>query len=171
MQLIRNRIIVDDHWQHVPDEEGVPGNGILPDGNIIVSLSLWHTHRRALLARSSGLGLRLRATDNVDGIAGDLNRFNVIALEFGAFTDGRGYSQARLLRERHRYGGEIRAVGEFLTDQLFFMERCGINAFEIPEGQDVRQALTAFSEITVVYQPSSDRRGLVFEQRRAYAAP
>lgn len=171
MQIIRGREIVEDHWQHVLDAEDMLETPDLPQGNIIVSPSRWRGQRNTLLARDSDLGLRLGAQEKVDAIACDLYRFTLIALEFGVFTDGRGYSQARLLRERYRYGDEIRAVGEFLPDQLFFMERCGIDAFEIPEGQDIRQALRAFLEITVVYQPAADGQALCRQVPRTHASP
>ena len=170
MQIIRDRRIVNDHWQHVPDSDGMPEGLVPPRGDIIVSIQRWQLQRDALLARGSELGLRLCGTDDVEAVAADLHRFRVIALEFAAFTDGQGYSQARLLRERYNYAGEIRAVGEFISDQMFFLERSGVNAFEIPPGEDLGRALRAFSEMSVTYQPAADRHDSVFHRRRQYVS-
>ena len=80
----------------------------------------------------------------------------MIAIDFPAFKDGRGFSQARLLRERYGYKGEIRAVGDVARDQMFFMARCGINAFEVKPGRSLEDALKAFNDFSVTYQPAAD---------------
>lgn len=165
MRIIRNQLIVDDHWQHVPDGSESPEGVTLPEGDIIVSLARWQTQRERLLARVSRLGIRLKGTDRVETIAEELAYFSTIALEFTIFTDGRGYSQARSLRQRYGYRGEIRAVGDFLRDQLFFMHRCGINAFEMRADRDLEDALKAFTEFSVTYQPAADPSDLVFHRR------
>lgn len=164
MQIIRDRTLVTDHWRHVPDDAPVGGRG--EDEAVIVSLAHWQRDRQALRACGANLGLRLSATDALETIADELTCFRVIALEFGVFTDGRGYSQARLLRQRYGYTGEIRAVGDFLQDQVFFLERCGVNAFEIPAGQDIGETLNAFAEISITYQPAADTGELIFHRRR-----
>ena len=164
MQIIRNRAVVDDHWQHLPDDGALDCGG--ENKALIVSLARWARDRQALLACRRDLGLRLTASDALEPIARDLGCFKVIALEFGVFTDGRGYSQARLLRQRYGYSGEIRAAGDFLPDQVAFLERCGVNAFEIPSGQDIEQTLKAFAEISITYQPAADAAELIFHRRR-----
>lgn len=164
MQIIRNRAIVDDAWQHESS------SGDLPEGDIIVTLGRWQSDREQLLKRQSRLGVCLASEHDVDAIAPDLGHFDLIALTFPVFVDGRGFSQARWLRERHGYGGEIRAVGEVLRDQLAFMERCGFNAFELRADQDLHDAVAAFDEIEVVYQPTADGQPSVVERRRALPA-
>lgn len=164
MQIIRDRAIVDDAWQHESS------SGDLPEGDIIVTLGRWQTDREQLLKRRSRLGVCLASEHDVDTIAPDLEHLDLVALTFPVFVDGRGFSQARWLRERHGYSGEIRAVGEVLRDQLAFMERCGFNAFELRADQDLQDALTGFDEIDVVYQPAADSQQSIVERRRALPA-
>jgi uncharacterized protein (DUF934 family) len=125
---------------------------------VIVSLGRWQAERTALDGRNAPLGIRLKSDERAETIAADLDRFDVVALEFPAFKDGRAYSTARLLRERYRYTGELRAVGEVLRDQLQFMLRCGFDAFEYAGKTAADEAVAAFDEIGVVYQTTTDRR-------------
>ncbi|WP_425410875.1 DUF934 domain-containing protein [Hyphococcus sp.] len=99
----------------------------------------------------------------------DLNGFGVIILNFPGFKDGRAYTQARLLRERYKYTGEIRARGEILRDQLLFMVRCGVNAFEFAS-EDVAGANGALRELSFAYQPAADNAAPVWRRRLARAA-
>ena len=99
---------------------------------MIVPLAVWRSQRDALLDRAGGLGVWLDANDDPALIAGDLGHFAVIAVNFPQFTDGRGYSIGRLLRERYGWRGELRAVGDVLRDQLFYLTRCGFDAFVSP---------------------------------------
>jgi uncharacterized protein (DUF934 family) len=99
------------------------------------------------------LGVELEADDEIDDIAGWLPRLDLVSLNFGVFADGRPFSQAKLLRDRFDYRGNIRAHGEVLRDQLSFMQRCGINQFCLAEGEDVELALGAFADISESYQP------------------
>jgi len=163
MQIIKDQKIVADHWQHIATDTTASN---LPSGDIIVTLPLWRDSKDELLKRSGLLGLRLAGDADLNDIAEDLKHFAVIALVFPAFRDGRGYSLARRLREHFGYEGEIRATGNVLRDQLAYMSRVGINAFEIDEGQSLQDALMAFDEINVRYQASSDE-ALPLYRRRA----
>ena len=151
-QIIKNREIVQDHWQHLADDDSLPD----APADIIVSVERWRHDREALLARDGQLGVTIGGGVSVDEIIDDLSHFDLVAVRFPEFRDGRGYSYARLLRERYGFKGEIRAVGNVLRDQLFYMERCGINAFEVQEDRDINDALKAFYELTVRYQPAAD---------------
>ena len=132
MPLIKDVEFVDDPWVAVADEE------VLPEGApAIISLARWQAERDTLAGRSAPLGIRLCADQPPAEIADDLDRFQVIALEFPSFGDGRAYSYARLLRERFGYRGELRAVGNVLRDQALFMRRCGFDTFEVAEGTGV----------------------------------
>ena len=153
MRIIRQRRIVDDSWVHAGDDDPVP-----PDGDVLVSLERWRSERPALLARSGRLGVRLPNTTAPAEIAGDLGHFAVVAIEFPVYRDGRGFSLARLLRERLGYAGEIRAVGNVLRDQLFYMERCGFDAYEIQPGKSLESALEGFEDLSVTYQDAIDPR-------------
>ena len=146
MQIIKDQQIVDNQWRHAD------GSGELPSGKVTVPYSYWQQEREALIARGD-VGLRLTATDSPEALADDLKHFDIIAIEFEKFNDGRGFTQARLLRERYGYQGEIRAIGTFLRDQLYYMKRCGFNAFEFNGEQDLEKALTAFAAYDVISQP------------------
>ena len=150
MRMIKNRQMIEDHWRHVADGEP------LPEGPVIVSLARWKTEREALRVRPAEIGVRLKNDDTVADIVEDLSQFAVVALEFPVFKDGRALSQARLLRERYGYRGELRAMGDVLRDQLFFMQRCGFDAFELRPDRRLEDALEAFTEFTVTYQAAAD---------------
>ena len=105
------------------------------------------------------LGVELEVTDAVEEIADYLPRLELIVLNFGAFADGRAFSQARLLRQRMAYRGDIRAQGDILRDQLSFMQRCGFTQFRLADGEEVELALNAFSDISHSYQPRLSHSG------------
>jgi len=152
MALIRNREVVDhDPWINIVDDETVPH-----DADVIVSLTRWQRDHVGLVQRTGRSGVRVGSGDELDGLIQHLSDISLVALEFPSFKDGRGYSKARLLRERYHFQGELRAVGNVLPDQLFYMARCGINAFEVQAGKSLDQALAAFGEYTVTYQAAAD---------------
>jgi uncharacterized protein (DUF934 family) len=158
MQIIRGRRIGEDRWQYVPEGRLALDAHTKPAHLLIVTLGDWQRHKHELCERGVGVGVRLAATEDVADIAGDLGAIGLVALEFQSFTEGRPYTQARLLRERYGYRGEIRAVGDVSRDRLAFMERCGFDAYELPQGCDLDEAVEAFAEISVVYQPAADGR-------------
>jgi uncharacterized protein (DUF934 family) len=164
MPLIRATGPVEDPWRFVPDEEPLPETGA-----VIVTLARWQANRDQLLARPTPLGLRLKSDQPPSLVAGDLERFDVIALEFPKFTNGRAYSSARLLRERFGFRGELRAVGNVLRDQLAFMRRCGFDSYEIPPQVDAAAWLASLGGISVVYQPATDERASVLALRHGAA--
>lgn len=153
MPLIKDERLVEDPWITAEDE------GPLPlEPRVIVGLARWQAGREELLARNAPLGIRLKSDQSPALIAEDLGHFDVVALEFPKFTDGRAYSYARLLRERYGFRGELRAVGNVLRDQLFFMQRCGFDAFEVADERAIDGWRKAKREISVSYQPATDRR-------------
>jgi len=160
MALIHQRKIVDDPWRPAPDGAAVAGPGPL-----IVSLARWRSEGPTLREGQAAVGVRLAAQDPVAALAADLAALDLIAIEFSAFTEGRGYSQARLLRERMGYTGELRAVGDVSRDRIAFMERCGFDSFELRAGEDPHATLDYFDEISVRYQPATDRRPCAAHQR------
>ena len=153
MPLIKHHRLTDDPWVSVDDAAG------LPDGTpVIVSVERWRGERDALIRRGGPLGIRLAADQSPDDIADDLDRFEVVALHFPKFTDGRAYSTARLLRERHGFEGEIRATGQVLRDQFLFMWRCGFDAFEVASTDALEAWHKAMGELSLSYQPAADDR-------------
>jgi uncharacterized protein (DUF934 family) len=160
MALIKNGELVASSYVDVSEAEAIP-----PSGALIVSLAQWQAQRDALLARGAPLGIRLRSDQPPELIAGDLPHFSAIALEFPKFRDGRAYSYARLLRERYGYKGELRAVGDVLLEQLFFMLRTGFDAFELTSKDPVGDYRTALADFSVWYQPTADGRPTALQLR------
>ena len=158
--VIKNRHIVADQWQYLADDAE------MLTGPVIISQTRWRQERAALLARNEPVGVCLPNTANVADLADDLSILALVALEFPKFTDGRAYSQARLLRERYGYPGEIRATGDVLRDQLFFMARSGFDAFELRADRSLEDALEAFSEFNESYQPAADQRLPLYRRGR-----
>jgi uncharacterized protein (DUF934 family) len=107
----------------------------------------------------------LEAGDDPGALAASLDRLQAVAVNFPAFGDGRGYSIARLLRERYGYRGELRAIGEVARDHLYFMAQCGFDAFQLRAGEDAQEALAAFSDFSEGYQASAARPLPLFRRR------
>ena len=162
MRLIKDQKIVEDGWQRLVE---IAAEEALPTGNIIVPFAYWLDNKEVLLKRDSKLGVCINGDDDIEGVAKDLEHFDLIALDFPTFADGRSYSHARLLRDRYSFKGELRAVGDVLRDQLFFMQRCGINSFQLREDKDIEDALNAFAEISVKYQTAADGAEPVYKYR------
>ncbi|MSQ70900.1 MAG: DUF934 domain-containing protein [Betaproteobacteria bacterium] len=160
--LIKNRQIVADSWRLL---DPTVAAGDRATDHVIVLLSQWRQRREDFLAHTGALGIQLEGHDDPDAIAADLGRFALVAIHFQQFADGRGYSLARLLRERYRYTGEIRAVGDVLRDQLFYLSRVGFDAFALREDQDAEEALKAFSDFSEGYQASVERPSPLFRRR------
>ncbi|MBV1880486.1 MAG: DUF934 domain-containing protein [Pseudomonadales bacterium] len=162
-KIIKDRKIIDDSWSVVSDD--VDKNDIPADGDIIFSVDFWVKNQKHLESRSNGrLGLMLESTDEINLFSDNLGLFDIISINFPAFADGRGYSVARLLRERYHFQKEIRAVGDVLRDQLFYMYRCGFNAFAIREDRCIEDALNAYNDFTVTYQAASDNLNPIYRR-------
>jgi uncharacterized protein (DUF934 family) len=162
MALIKNGELVTSSFVDASAAPAIP-----PAGPVIVSLEQWQTHRDDLLQRGTALGIRLHSDQPPELIAADLQHFAVVALEFPKFRDGRAYSYARLLRERYKFTGELRAVGEVLLEQLFFMLRTGFDAFDVQSADPLGDYRTALADFSVWYQPAADGRPTAMQLRRA----
>lgn len=149
MQIIKDRQIIEDSWQVLPADAELPASG-----DFFVGLSLWND-ANAHKGRGGKLSLVLRPGDELSQV-NNLDQATIIAVEFPKFTDGRGYSLARLLRDRYGYKGELRAVGNVLRDQLLYMQRCGFTSFALQPGKDIQGALAAFDELSVRYQADAN---------------
>jgi uncharacterized protein (DUF934 family) len=160
MALVKNGELVTSSFVDASGAETIP-----PTGPVIVSLDQWQAHRGELAKRGAPLGIRLRSDQPPELIVDDLASFEVVALEFPKFRDGRAYSYARLLRERYGYKGELRAVGEVLLEQLFFMLRTGFDAFEIVSADPLKDYRTALGDFSVWYQPTADGRPTAMQLR------
>jgi len=166
-RLIKDRALADDRYTLL---RGASTLADVPDGvPVIVPLALWLERRGALIARGE-TGVWLAPADHPGSVADDVGQLPVIAIDFPLFTDGRGYSHARLLRERYRYTGELRAIGDVGRDQLYFLAQCGFDAFLIPDGRDAAPALGAFNDFSDGYQATTARTPW-FRRRQAAATP
>ncbi|HKU16269.1 MAG TPA: DUF934 domain-containing protein [Steroidobacteraceae bacterium] len=157
-QLIKRREIVGDDWRYADED---------PQGReraLILPFARWEQERKRWWLWDGRLGVRLGPADPVAALAEDFLRIDLVAIEFGGISEGRGYSQAQLLRKRYKFGGELRAVGNIQRDQLFFLARCGFDAFEFPAGADLQGALASFDDFSVAYQGAPDS-GLSLERR------
>jgi uncharacterized protein (DUF934 family) len=154
IRLIEGKPHTDtDAWTRIEDGDPLPES--VPT---MVSLARWRSEGASLARRNVAVGVRLASDETLEGLGGDFERLDLIALDFPTLNDGRHFTTARLLRERHGFRGEIRATGQVLRDQLFAMARCGFDSFELQAHQEADGAHKAFNEISVVFQPAADRR-------------
>jgi len=160
MALLKDGKLIENIYTDVSQDSIVPVIGA-----VIVSLAQWQAHRPSLEVRTDPLGIRLGSDEKAETIATDLEHFDLIALEFPVFRDGRAYSTARLLRERYGYTGELRAVGDVLLEQLHFMNRVGFNSFDIRSSDAIRDWEIAAADMSVWYQPTNDGRQSVLKLR------
>lgn len=159
MQIIKDGGIVQDDWIHLSDDDALPAS------LYTVSLQRWLRDRNALLDAGIGIGLRVRGEDSPAQFSHDLSHFQLVCIEMPALADGRSFSLARLLRERHRFTGELRVRGDFIRDQMFFLARVGVNAFEFPSGTDLAALLPALGDFSVKYQAAADERLALYKRR------
>ena len=162
-QIIKGNQVVPDTWEMLTKDASL--EQLTNSGDIIVPLAMWLEHAHALKARDGRLGVWLDADEEAESIADDLEHFAVIALNFPVFSDGRNYSNARLLRDRYGYQGELRAIGDVLRDQLFFMRRCGFDAYALREDHDPHAALASLNDFSEVYQAATDQPLPLFRRR------
>ena len=171
-QLIKERRLQDDAWKVVNLVDGeAPFDVCLPVGPLLVPVSVWKAKKACLIHREyehgTPLGIWLAPEDDPAEIAADIDDFTVIAVHFPKAADGRGYSTARLLRERHGYDGELRAFGDVGRDQIFYLNRVGFDSFLIGEGRNAEEALGAFDDFPETYQAGADLPIPLFRRRAA----
>ena len=161
MPLLKDGEVAEDAFARVEADDALPGSGA-----VLVDLARWQEDRNSLIARDSEVGVLLASSESPSEIAGDLVHLSLVALDVPAFTDGRAYSSARLLRERYGFGGEVRAVGDVLLEQLHFMDRAGFNSFALDSDQPLEDWKTAQADMKVWYQPTGDARPTANQLRR-----
>ncbi len=166
-QLIKDNTLATDTWQTLeigPDE--TPESVALPSGDVIFPAAVWLARKTEIISGNKRIGLLLKGDDRLEDIVGDLDYFIVIAIDFPKFVDGRGYSTASLLRQRYHYEGELRAVGDVLHDQLFFLKRVGFDAYALKGDKNAVQAIAkGFSTFSDAYQTSTDQPQPRFRRR------
>ncbi|NOQ35041.1 MAG: DUF934 domain-containing protein [Methylococcaceae bacterium] len=149
MQIIKDKQLVESNWTYVADGDA------LNEGDITVSLARWNEEKSALQAHQGKVGVRLESDADVNVLAEDVDSLTLVELNFPAFTDGRGFSHARLLRDELNYQGEIRAIGSYMPDQAFYLSRVGVNAFAMKNADELAVALSTLDDFSVKYQAST----------------
>ena len=176
-EIIKHGVLHDDAWQGVrlADGEGTAADDALaalplPPAGSIVPLALWLARRDELLAAGPhAYGVWLAGDAALDALLADLPQLALIAIDFPKFADGRGYSLAALLRRRYQYTGELRAIGDVLRDQFFFMLRCGFDVLQPREGKyttpQLEAALASLKDFSEPYQGAVDRPQPLFRRQ------
>jgi uncharacterized protein (DUF934 family) len=160
MPLVKNGKIAADIFVHLADDAELPEGGA-----VLVSATRFLDNPEGLLTKTAKLGVVWPNNRDLDGLLPYLDRLAVVALVFPTFRDGRAYSQARLLRERHRYSGELRATGQVLRDQFLFMLRAGFDALEVKKENDAEAFALTAERYSVFYQPTGDGRVTALHRR------
>ncbi len=152
MPLLRNGHWANDNpWVHVADEQDLPDNA---EDHVYALCSLQRYQTLEAAGTNSVSGIWLSPEDDVLQLSEYLQRLQVIAIDFPTYTDGRGYTQARILRTQLHYSGELRAVGDIRPDQLLFMVRAGLDAFEFQQAPDAELINQILTRYRINYQPS-----------------
>lgn len=160
MPLVKNGRIATDLFVHVADGAELPG-----DGAVLITAERFLADPELLSRRAGKLGVIWPNNRDLDDLVPYLDRLAAVALVFPTFRDGRAYSQARLLRERHGYDGEMRATGQVLRDQFVFMSRAGFDAFEVRKDADADAFAETMKRYSVFYQPTGDGRVTALNRR------
>jgi uncharacterized protein (DUF934 family) len=160
--IIRRRELVSDPWRY-PGESGDGGRIVQPLAEFLEAVQ--HAS-----APPSGVGIWLAPTDEVEALAPQLPRVELIVAHFPKDGEGRGFSQGRLLRERYRFAGELRAAGPIKRDYLYLLARCGFDAFDLHPDEDLQAAIGALASFSVAYQPGDETLVQPRHRPRLYGA-
>jgi uncharacterized protein (DUF934 family) len=163
-EIIKDKKVVSDDWEVLRLAEGeTPESVAVPAGKVIVPLKVWQAQRAALQERAE-IGVWIASDERPEELKGEVEQFAVIAVDFPKFADGRGYSIAYNLRTRLGYAGELRAIGDVLRDQLFYMQRVGFDAFATRPDRNIHDALKGLTDFSEAYQASWDRKSPLFRR-------
>jgi uncharacterized protein (DUF934 family) len=160
--LTKERAIVDDRWALLREAASLTDAPV--NVPVIVPLTLWQAEHDVLAGRNA-VGVWLKPSDDPGLLAADVTRLPLIAIDFPKFGDGRGYSSARLLREKYGFRGELRAIGDILRDQIYDLLQCGFDAFVLQPGRSVADAIAAFEDFSDNYQSTVARPVPLFRRR------
>jgi uncharacterized protein (DUF934 family) len=165
MPLIKNGRVVEDRFVRILDDAPIP-DGV----PVIVPAARFLADAEDILRRDAPTGVEWPNNRKVAELEPYLDRLAVVALAFPNFKDGRGYSQARQLRERYRFAGELRAAGQILRDQFLFLVRAGFDALEVKKPADAEVFAATLARYSVFYQPAGDPRTAALQRRLARLA-
>ena len=163
-KIIKDKTIVTDDWMLLKLAEGETAESVkVPDGKQIVPLNVWLAQKTPLQARSD-IGVWIASDERADVLGDAVKTLPLIAVDFPNFADGRGYSIAYQLRARQGFAGELRAIGDVLRDQLFYMQRVGFNAFATRPDRSIEDALKGLTDFSDTYQTSWDQKSPLFRR-------
>jgi len=166
-KLIKNGELAQDIWTVLQEATGPEVLKAVPGKNFIVPLKFWQQYQDELDDYYGQIAIWLNSDEDINQIQENVDQFPLIALNFPVFSDGRSYTNARELRQNLNYSGEIRAIGDVLRDQLFYMARCGFDAFALRHDQDPDVCIAAFKDFATGYQASIDEPQPLFRRRVA----
>ncbi|MDB9706797.1 DUF934 domain-containing protein [Porticoccaceae bacterium] len=160
-KMLSHGAVTEDNWTvlQMPVET-------IPQGNILLPLKYWLEQSAELDGQAGLVGVWLDSDEEVEALADDLEQLPVVALNFPKFVDGRGFSSARLLRDRYDYKGEIRAIGNVIQDQLFMLQRCGFSQFCLADNVDLEAAAKSLNDFSDSYQTAADQDQPLFKRLR-----
>lgn len=161
-KLIKDHAVVDHEWIMVRDQDELSGCD-LTSGKWLVPVSLFET----TLAQhpTAEISMWVSSDTDVESLEPLISGLPVIGVDFPTFMDGRGFSIARTLRDHLDYEGEIRAVGSFIPDQIFYLSRCGFNSFEFQDDVDEQSLLSFLEVFSESYQAGTDEPQPLFRRR------
>jgi len=167
-KIIKDRAVVDNDWEILQLSEDDSADAIVvPEGKIIVPLKVWQLQRENLLDRAKNradIAVWFSSNEQAKELHSDLSLFTLLAVDFPKFADGRGYSIAYNLRTRFNYAGELRAIGDVLRDQLFYMQRVGFNSFAVRADKNIHDAIKGLTDFSEKYQSSVDEKNPLFRR-------
>jgi uncharacterized protein (DUF934 family) len=163
-EIIKDKAVVNDDWTVLRLKEGdAPEAVAVPAGKTIVPLTVWETQRPGLQNRTD-IGVWIASHERPEVLKDDIPKLSLIAVDFPKFSDGRGYSIAYNLRTRLGFTGELRAIGDVLRDQMFYMQRVGFNAFATREDRNIHDALKGLFDFSEAYQTAWDQKSPLFRR-------
>jgi len=163
-EIIKDKAIVSDDWVVLRlTESETPDAVSVPAGKVIIPLKVWLLQRESLLNRTD-IAVWFSSDEQAKELKEDISRFSLLAVDFPKFADGRGYSIAYNLRSRFNFTGELRAIGDVLRDQLFYMQRVGFNAFATREDKNIHDAIKGLTDFSEKYQTSWDEKNPLFRR-------
>jgi uncharacterized protein (DUF934 family) len=161
-KIIKDSQVIDDNWVVISDKEITEASS-LPEGDLILPLSVWEKLNSELTDRN--IGVWLDSDEAPTPLKDSLDSVALIAINFPAFADGRGYSYANVLRMQYGFQGELRAIGDVLRDQLFYMKRVGFHSFAMREDQKLEEAVSNLQDFNLSYQAAVDKQTPLFQDR------
>lgn len=163
-KIIKDKAIINDDWQVLKLADGESAETtVVPAGKTLVPLSVWLAQKSTLASRAD-IGVWLASDERAESLKEDVATLPLIAIDFPTFADGRGYSIAYQLRTRLGFEGELRAIGDVLRDQLFYMARVGFNAFATREDRSIEDALKGLTDFSETYQTAWDQKTPLFRR-------